>query len=182
MAGMPRANRSLTRPFSVVGLLVLVPAAACENGPVDIGSPLLQTEQEAYELRPAGKGFATEIAYEFENRTGGRVYLVNCLGGFGLALDRWEGGEWVRAWSPVLRSCLSPAIVIEDGEVFSDTLHVWGALPGTNAGPAFDTADPSGAYRIRWIEAYPSDRDDLGSAHPIPEEYRVSNSFQLTVP
>ena len=82
------------------------------------GVPLIQTEETTYTLVPEGNGLATEIAYTFENRTGGDVYLVNCNGQFGLSLERLENGTWAPMWSPVLQECLSPPIVIEKGGVF----------------------------------------------------------------
>ena len=153
----------------------------CDDG-VGVGVPLIQTEELVYALTPRGNALEAEIRYTFENRTGGPVYLVNCGGSFDIALDRLDGGQWIPAWGSIIPSCLSPEIRIGRGEVFADTLSVRGAPPGSNAYPQFASPDPSGTYRIRWVVAYATVQDGLGVGPPVPEEYRVSNSFELTTP
>lgn len=167
------------RPWAALGLLLGI--YACGSGtdlPRDV-EPLLQTESLEYELSAGSIALSTEIPYSFENRTGGVVYLVNCNGHFALVLQRLEGEQWVTAWGPVLNDCLSPPIVIAQGEVFADTVHVWGALPGTNAYPRFDVAQPAGVYRILWVDALASFQDHLPFGPQVPEEYRISNRFFL---
>ena len=159
----------------------LLAAAACGSAtdlPRDV-EPLLQTESLEYELSSGSVGLRTEIPYSFENRTGDAVYLVNCNGDFALVLQRLEGDQWVTAWGPVLNDCLSPPIVIAEGEVWADTVHVWGAMAGTNSFPQFDVAEPAGIYRILWIDALSSFQDHLPFGPQIPEEYRISNRFFL---
>lgn len=107
---------------------------------------------------------------------------MNCQGGFSLALDRWDDGEWILAWSPVVAACLSPPVIIDEGELFSDTIFISGAFPDESATAGFDTAEHSGMYRIRWLSAYRSIEEGQASGASIPEEYRVSNSFQLATP
>ena len=149
------------------------------TGPSD--TPLLQTDALTYELVWGDPGLMVSIPYTFTNRTGGSVFLVNCLGGFGFHLEREDRGDWRPAWSPVLLDCLSPPIVIEEDEVWVDTLEVWGGLPGGNFGPRFDVADPAGTYRVVWdaaLSSYDADGPPFGRPLPLPQ--RVSNTFQLT--
>ena len=162
--------------------LLIVPAllngCLSVTGPAD--PPLLQTDALTYELVRDDSGFTVSIPYTFTNRTGGSVYLPNCRGGFWLHLEREDEGDWHAAWSPFLLLCLSPPIVIEEDEVWVDTLEVWGGLPGGNVWPRFDVADPAGTYRIVWDDALSSYQDHLPFGRPLPLAERMSNTFQLT--
>ena len=178
---MRRRKGSITSSGRARFLLIvptLLNGCLSATGPSD--PLLLQTDALSYELVRDDPGLRVSIPYTFTNRTGGPVYLVNCRGGFGLHLERDDGGEWHVAWSPVLLACLSPPIVIEEDEVWADTLEVWGAPPGSNWRPRFDVADPAGTYRIVWDAALSSYQDHLPFGAPLPLAERVSNAFQLT--
>ncbi len=155
--------------------------AACGSvtqPPEDPGA-LIQTNSASYVLVSEEGWVTADIAYTFHNRTGGTVYLVNCLGGFALRLERWEGGSWRSVWSPALSACLSDPIVIEPGLVFSDALSVVGALPATSGFPQFDAAPPDGTYRIVWEAALSSYQPQLPFGDPLPRASRTSNPFTL---
>jgi hypothetical protein len=163
-----------------VGAAALLVVTACTSPLApEIQEPGIQVGGSEYMLTTSGRWMATEIPYVFTNRTGARVYVVNCQGGFGVALERWEDGKWKAAWSPVLASCLSPPILIEAGEQYAGVLNVVGALPGTNAAPRFDVADPSGVYRLVWTAALSSFRDEVPFGELIPLAARTSNTFVL---
>ena len=102
-------------------------------GPSDL--PLLETDASTYELVRHEYGFTVSIPYTFTNRTGGAVYLTNCGGQLRLHLEREDGGDWHSAWAPILAACQSSSIVIEEDELWVDTLEVWGGLPGCNCLP-----------------------------------------------
>lgn len=143
---------------------------------------LIQTDEVSYTLVPEGGGLATEISYSFENRTGGKVYLVNCNGQFGLHLERLEDGEWKTVWAPVLQECLSPPIVIDEESVFQSKVNVWGGFPESNVLPQFSDSVPAGTYRIVWNAALSSYQDDtfpFGSL--IGLDHRISNVFEIRV-
>jgi len=162
-------------------MLVVFATSACGSGielPRDL-EPLLQTEVLEYRLTAESISLTAQIPYTFENRTGASVFLVNCNGDFALLLQRLEGNEWVTRWGPLINSCLSPPIVIDDGELYSDTVYVWGAQHGSNAMPQFRVADPGGTYRILWVDALSSFQNTLPFGPQIAEAYRVSNSFLL---
>lgn len=146
---------------------------ACDS-PVSPADPLLLTDTTSYVLRSEGVGWRTDIPYTFTNRTGSAVYLANCNGAFALRLDRRVDGLWKAAWSPVLPLCLSAPIVIAEGATFRTTLHVWGARPNENAGPEFDSSDPTGTYRIVWISAVSRLEPDGPFGPELPLEARVS--------
>lgn len=166
----------------VLGACIALPvlAVGCDS-PLSVSDPLLVTDEPSYVVRFDGLGWGAEIPYTFTNRTGASVYLVNCNGSFGLLLERWEDGQWKTAWSPVMPDCLSPPIVIADGQTFPSTVHMWGAVPGTNHYPQLDGGNPGGTYRIVWINALSSFQDHLPFGEQIAREYRVSNAFELVV-
>jgi hypothetical protein len=141
---------------------------------------LIQTESLEYQFQPDWIGLRVEIPYVFTNRTGRRVYLVNCNGAFALHLERENEGAWRSAWGPALEDCLSPPIVIRRNATFADTLRVWGAPPGSNTRPQFDVNDPSGTYRIVWdhaLSSFQADRYPFGPQ--IPLDARISNRFTI---
>jgi hypothetical protein len=150
----------------VLGALL---AAGCLAATEPADPPLLQTDSLVVELVREGDLLSTSIPYTFTNRTGGPVYLLNCRGGFGVHLEREDVGGWRLAWSPVLLACLSPPIVIDEAEVWVDTLDVVAGLPG-----------PAGTYRIVWGAAYSSYRPDGPPwGRQLRWAERVSNTFQL---
>lgn len=168
-----------------VAMLEVVTMSAC-SGVVGLSDSqrLIQTEAASYQLALVGEGrnqgLEASIPYTFENRTGGTVYLPNCRGDFALRLEHATENGWEAAWSPIQLACLGPPIVIQPGSLYSDTLYVWGGLPGTNGHPQFSSDDPSGTYRIVWIDAvseYHEDRRPFGPQ--IAHEFRISNQFEL---
>ena len=165
-------------PHSLILGILLTTGCFAATEPAN--PPLLQTDSLVVRLVQEGDLFRTSIPYTFTNRTGGAVYLLNCRGGFGLHLERKDAGGWTLAWSPVLLACLSPPIVIDEAEVWVDTLHVVAGLPESNVRPRFDIAEPAGTYRIVWNAAFSSYRPDGPPwGRPLPWAQRVSNSFQL---
>ena len=170
------SHRDLRPALLVVGICFL-PACSSTNAP---DPPLLQTDSLVVRLVREGDLLRTSIPYTFTNRTGGPVYLLNCRGRFGLHLEREDAGGWTLAWSPVSLACLSPPIVIDEAEVWVDTLDVVAGIPDSNAWPRFDIADPAGTYRIVWGAAFSSYRPDGPPwGRPLPWAERVSNTFQL---
>src|SRR5688572_29323218 len=115
--------------------------------PGDVEPPI-QTDSLSYQLRFDGLWYAADILYTYENVTGVPIYLANCHGGFSVHLERWNGEQWIDAWSPYPLACLSPPVTIAAGAVFVSTLRLRGALPGHNTLPTFDPPEPAGTYRI----------------------------------
>ncbi len=174
------------RGIVLLSVLVFPALGACEDvlAPPerDITLPI-QTDATVYSLREDWVGLATEIALRWENQAADTLYIVNCNGALAPVLEKKVVGGWEVFWSPILQLCLSSPIVIEPAGVLVDTVHVWGALPGHNAGPEFKSDDVEGTYRIVMHNAvfnYDSDRQGFGD--PVPLEYRVSNHFVLDDP
>ena len=161
----------------------------CETTvPKAADSTALVTDGASFPLEREGGGGGHEwyrgrIPYTFTNRTGSRVYLPNCRGGFDISLEVEEAGRWLHAWSPILLDCLSPPIVIEPDEVYETTLRVGGCASGGNCGPRLDLPRITSApVRILWGTGLSSyDPDAHPSGELIPLEERVSNSFRLHV-
>ena len=159
-------------------------ATSCKS-PLDVErdtEPLLQTERLQYKLGPDGRAglMKTEIPYTFVNRTGVRIVRLNCNGRIPALLERKQGSKWVTGWIPVHNDCPGPPIVIEAGEVYRGTLHVWAAEFGSDTSPQFAFERVEGIYRIRWEDALRSefpDQEPLGEELPL--EVRISNSFVL---
>jgi hypothetical protein len=148
----------------------------------DLTAPI-QTDETSYSLRDDWVGLAAEIPLRWENQTANTLYIVNCRGALAPVLEKRVGWRWEVFWTPTLQACLSPPIVIEPGAVLVDTLHLWGALPGNNAGPEFKSDDVGGVYRIVMhsvVFNYDSDRQGFGD--PVALEYRISNLFALHDP
>jgi hypothetical protein len=140
------------------------------TGPADVSEPAIQTDGNAFNLSPSGDRLWADIPYTFTNRTGGAVYIVNCLGGFNLRLERKVGRQWVSAWSPLLLLCLSAPIVIGAGETYRNSVQ-----------PRLADGEPTGIYRIVWVDAFSSYQDRPPWGEQIDLEHRVSNEFQLLV-
>jgi len=175
-------SRRVERYAGIIALLLSVSCASstAPQFPVGPENPPIVTDRSAYMLTPENNGLSVTIPYVFTNQTSGPVYVVNCRGGFAKALQRWNGVAWADAWTPGLLDCLSDPIVINVGESYTTELHVWGARPGSDWFPQFDVADPSGWYRLVWIDALSSfDRNVPSFGTPIPFEKRISNSFEL---
>jgi hypothetical protein len=166
-------------------LTVLGSLLACSSpfGVDRDGETLLQTEELEYRLRETLSGLRVEIPYTFSNRTGSRVYLVNCRGDVSPSLERKHGFQWVHGWASVKLMCLSSPVVIEPGAEYRDTLRVIAWRFGSNNGPRFETEEIEGVYRLRWDQALSSfDPNQYPFGEDIPLDSRVSNSFVLKDP
>lgn len=158
----------------------LEPSAPASSLSVQTGSAAIQTDADAYDLRAGPIGYTATIGFVFTNRRQTPVYVANCGGDAPPGLERFRNGEWVRAWTPVVRLCLSPSIVIEAGKKYQGELDLFAGYPDGNTYPKFKTAPIPGVYRLVW--------DFLLSSHdsrdypydPLPLDERVSNSFTLT--
>lgn len=170
-------RRVLTRTVAAVALSTL---AACDS-PTTVQPPALQTHAALYRFSASYESIRVNIPYVFTNLTGSAVYLVNCDGRFAWRLERKVGDEWQTAWQPVQRACLSPPIVIAPGRSLSGTLIVeLGTIPWSNAPPTFDVSQP---FRLLWTGVLSSiDGSQYPAGPEIPETYRASNTFRLTMP
>jgi hypothetical protein len=158
------------------------PEAPVQPGQVD-GAYAIRTDRAEYQLRRAGEELRAEIGFTFRNETGRTVYVVNCRRIAPPSLEKWQGGRWVRAWTPAVPACLSPPIVIAAGATHADTLHFSAAPRGSSAFPQLEVDDPAGTYRLVWEHlVFDYDENRQGFGAPVPEQQRVSNPFVFRRP
>lgn len=161
--------------------------AGCERLPLEtagatLEGPPLETGASTYTLASSDQLLMGEIDFRFTNRSERTISLLNCLGGWALALEKQVGGEWVRAWSGVRLGCLSPPIEIGAGEAREDTLRVFAGQRGTNTYPQFAVEEIEGTYRLVLGDAFWNyDHDGPPWGTTVPLEFRVSAPFQIRV-
>ena len=166
----------------IIVLLVLPAFTACTLvGPGEEGMDApIQTDHTLYEAVLRHDGLSrveVSIPMAFRNITDEVVYLIGCRTPSQPVLEKHVGGEWVAAWVPIERLCLSPPWHVAPGATFRDTLRVTGFLPGHNAAPTFDT-EIDGTYRlVRAIWSVPEPDAKAQGLLPLP--YRVSNTFEI---
>jgi hypothetical protein len=159
--------------------------AAC-SGPPDVErdpAPLLQTSALRYTVERHDFGYSTTIPFTYRNETGVDVLVDHCDGDVRPLLQIRRGDRWVDQWYPFMDDCQGPPIRIAPGDVYSDTVRVIGAPPGSNVTPAFVFEDVEGVYRLYWFQASLSDSDSVASgdaARAAALPWRVSNPFVLT--
>lgn len=168
-----------TYPFAIMASLLLACAVPLEPPARESGLPL-QTEGLEYELRSTGQGLEVGIPFSYRNATGQTVYVVNCNRIAPPSLEKEEGGQWIHAWSAVVPDCLSPPIVIEPGQTYTDTLRLFAGHPSNNTYPKFEVGDVDGIYRLVWHQVvHDYDEDRQGFGDPLALEERISNAFVL---
>ena len=150
-------------------------ASGCES-PTEVGSHALLTEGTHFQLGMIrlnqGDTYVGRIPYTFTNRTGSRIFLSNCLGGFGHGLEMQHAGEWNAVWDSVTCLMTSPDIVIQPDEVYADTV-----LALISPDDLVPPPNASTQFRIVWHVGH-----FAGGGGPLPLEERVSNPFTLALP
>jgi hypothetical protein len=145
-------------------------------------NPNFQTDSSAYTLQSGVVWYQAAISATFVNRTGAKVYFVNCQGSTGVVLQKLVGDRWIDAWSPNLTTCLSPPIVVLPGHEQRWPIHVVAGYPGTNVVPKFTTPDIAGTYRAVWTQAltsYDARSSTFGTVLPL--DHRLSNTFAIAL-
>jgi hypothetical protein len=144
--------------------------------------PALRTDAFAYTLHASAGGVEGKIAFTFTNPARHAVHIVHCNRVMSLHLEKRVGNAWVTAWTPVVPMCLSEPIVLQPGQVYHDTVHVFGGYPASNFYPKFTVADVPGEYRLVWDAVLKSFNPRGASfGEPLPLAQRTSNAFTLAV-
>lgn len=142
--------------------------------------PPIGTSASSYTLTSSGRMWSAEIPFRFTNQSNRPISLLNCHGWSGAMLEKWEGGEWVAGWSPVLLACLSRPIVIRAGGTRADVLRIVAGQPGSNAYPQFMVPEVAGTYRLVIGGAFWNyDHGGPPWGEPPPLELRVSDPFEI---
>ena len=139
----------------------------------------VRTDRSVYVLgdKPAAK---TTIETALRAPADQTLYIMNCNGATGVALQRKVGEEWVSAWAVAMAACLSPPIVVPPGKEHTATieLHESAANVVYPAGGMLE----SGTYRVVWSGVLTSfDPDVRGFGPELPLEERVSAPFRIDV-
>jgi hypothetical protein len=151
--------------------------------PADRGagsSTPIMTDAGDYVVRQQASGMAVDIVIRFQNQSTSRMYIVNCHSILAPVLEKRVGEDWVPYWRGITPLCLSSPIVVRPGASIERELRIWGALPGTNQAPQWESADVEGTYRIvlgSVVYRYDDRRQGFGDT--VPLELRVSNEFTL---
>ena len=162
------------------------PAAAAEDdftaAPPREGLAL-RTDAGEYTLKHLPPFWNTRIPVSYRNPLPDTVYMVNCNGEVAMMLEKKTAEGWIPFLEPLVNLCLSPPVRIAPGAAYADTVHIGGAMPGTNSVPAFASRDVDGVYRLRWDNVVLHYRE-FSQASPnwgdsIPAVHRTSNEFVL---
>lgn len=174
-------------------VLAALVTAGCGEFPLYLNrdeGPAIQTETTGYVMSRTNVGYTVEVPFTFTNTTGRTIYLVHCRPGAGpggasrvalaMTLERQQEGGWKPAWGSVVPQCLSPAIALQRGETYTDTLQVFAGHHGSNYYPQFDRSEIEGTYRITWRSWYYSwDPATYDWSNPVEREFTTSNRFHL---
>jgi hypothetical protein len=171
-----------------IGLVVVLASLACggsdQTDRVSESPPEpapIRTDSTTYTLVADSIGWGTELMLDFRNEAEDTLYAVNCNGALTFALERKEGDDWAVFLAPMTNACLSPPVTIAPGETFMTPWGIYGARPGSNAGPQFADSAFVGTFRLVWWNLrfhYDPEREQMGDT--VPLRYRVSNVFGLT--
>lgn len=140
----------------------------------------VMTGASLYTLTPTENGWTGEIDFEVTNGTDRKISLLNCRGGYGLKLEKWEGSDWVTAWSPALLMCLGPPIEILPGQARQDVVRIFGGHRRSSFYPQFTVDEIDGTYRLVIEGAFWAyDHGGPPWGESVPLEHRVSNTFEI---
>lgn len=143
------------------------------------GAPI-RTDRDVYQVRKTQHSYELTMELAYVNPTSGPVYIPTCHTPHPPALQKWVGGEWVTAYSPVVLECLGPPVVIGRGETYRYTYRVE-ASHRPNTFPRFEVAEVPGTYRLVWhiLGTWEPSGPQPGLGEELPLEQRVSDSFRL---
>jgi hypothetical protein len=154
-------------------------------------APPLQTDALIYTLEEHGgssrRWRSGTIKFEYRNSGDRPIFALHCRGSISIILERQVDDGWERWWGAPQALCLSiPAIMIEPGSVYTDSMIVFGKdLPsGMEVPPgSFDPhgLPEEGIYRLLWDDLrYDVDLEAMERGTAVPYELAVSNPFLLT--
>lgn len=172
----------------LVVLAVLV-AGACTGsadpfGPgtaLQPGETLLVTDAPAYEIRQEGVRSAVDFDLTYRNGLDVAVAVPACHSPARPMLQKLVGGRWVRAFSSVELMCLTAPLVIPAKRTHHFRYHLRADAHDLERWSEAVDGSLGGTYRLRWWVGIHDRRADTGVGAPLPEEYVVSNSFELRV-
>lgn len=150
-----------------------------EVPPAPTGAPIL-TDSAVYHVRTSRNTHELTIGLVYRNPTNSAVYIPTCRTVHPPVLQKWEGGQWVTAYAPVVLECLGEPVVIAAGDSYAYTYHVK-AWRSPNMHPRFEVGTIPGSYRLMWriLETWTPDGPEPGLGKALPLEARISNTFRI---
>lgn len=128
--------------------------------------------QPRYPASWSGEEWAIDVDFSFTNTSGTSLYLPACPDARSPALERWEDGAWVPAYTPPAAECGEPPAAIAAESTWTDTLRVRAGVPADGAAPQLAPGRVEGSYRLVWSV--------LRSGEPGGEEERLTSaSFRV---
>ena len=174
-----------------VGLSLLTSAIVSSCGALDVlglasdepptlSDAPIQTDSSIYHFRTTEHEHALTIGLSYTNPTGSSVYIPTCHVPNPPVLEKWENGEWVTAYAPVVWLCLGPPVIIGAGDVYRYTYRV-SATRRPNTLPRLAVTQIPGTYRLVWhmLGTWTPHGSEPGLGKELPLEHRVSNTFRI---
>ncbi len=135
---------------------------------------MLVTDSAQYTVRFVDGMYRTTIGYTYTNRSDDAVSAVHCHTPPPPVLEKNVGGQWVRAYSPVMLMCLTlPPFRIDPGATYRGVVDFAAAPPGRNVAPALEVESIPGTYRLRWTLRRGMDPDMGTPVEAISNEFRL---------
>lgn len=162
--------------FIMAAALFLV---ACDTAAPPTRDAEIATGRDVYRATVTPEAVTFDVDLVYTNTSGAAVFFTGCYPPMNPTLEKWVGGEWTVAFSPIHLMCLSEPVRAEPGGSLEYTLNVYACTrdrcgPDWLPGPAPHTVP--GTYRVR---------DSVGTEVEggLPETSRtvVSNSFRVEV-
>lgn len=145
------------------------------------GETLLTTDAPAYVIRQEDVFRAVDFDLTYRNALDVAVAVPACHSPVRPTLQKLVDGKWVHAFSSVHLMCLSAPLVIPAKRTHHFQYRLRADVVGLERWSEAVDGSLGGTYRLRWGVGVHDRRADTGVGTPLPEEYVVSNSFELGV-
>jgi hypothetical protein len=173
----------------VLVVLTVLFAGACTGwadpfGPgaaLQPGETLLITDAPAYEIRQEGVLHAVDFELTYRNGLDAAVAVPACHTPVRPMLQKLVGGTWVHAFSSPELMCITSPLVIPAKRTHQFRYRLRADAYDLEHWSEAVDGSLGGTYRLRWWVGVHDRRADTGVGAPLPEEYVVSNSFELGV-
>lgn len=166
-----------------MGLALSLSLIGCDGGFLGLGNDrnaIFRTDRAVYALQPTELGLEVSIPFTYQNRTGRRIHILNCIGFAPPHLEKRVGHEWVFAWATATPDCISPPIPIPYLGTYADEVPVFHGLGEVH--PKFEVVPIDGTYRLVWDAIRWNNDGSLYSiGDTLPRRLRVSEPFRIEV-
>lgn len=177
--------RQLARnSVALVGLLITVACSGTTSPGVPTatlqqGETLLITDASAYELREERAIRSVDFELTYRNPLDVAVAVPACHSPARPMLEKLVGGAWVHAFSPIEPMCITPPLVIRARGMYKFHYPLRADAYDLERWPGSADGKLGGTYRLRWPVGLHDRRSRTGVGRPLPEEYLVSDPFEV---